>query len=162
VLIILISNARSNQVFIWPLHDTHQSSAPYYLKPSSYPRAPPRKARGGLVNGLLRCRPARPDVRPRLRLAIPYHMRGQRHVTLYRYPCSPSEKKHISNAVLSICHLPVGAPKGTGTLAVIGFGFHLAIRSKIVVKEVMLRGSATPGQPPPHAASPPARSPVTL
>jgi hypothetical protein len=41
--------------------------------------------------------------------------------------------------------LLLGPLKGTGTLAVLSFGFYLVIQSKGVVKEVMLRGSATPG-----------------
>jgi hypothetical protein len=35
-LITRISNARLNHVCIWPLHDTHQISAPSSLKPPSY------------------------------------------------------------------------------------------------------------------------------
>jgi len=30
------SDAHSNQVFIWPFHHTHQTSAPKSLKPSRY------------------------------------------------------------------------------------------------------------------------------
>ena len=46
------------------------------------------------------------------------------------------------------CHyyLCVGPPQGTGTLTVSSFNFYLAIQSKGVVKEVILRGSATPGR----------------
>jgi hypothetical protein len=45
----------------------------------------------------------------------------------------------------------VGAPQGTGTLTFLSFDFYLAIQSKGVVKEVMPRGSATPGWNPPRA-----------
>jgi hypothetical protein len=45
----------------------------------------------------------------------------------------------------------VGPPQGTGTLTVLGFKFYLAIQSKGVVREVILRGSATPGRKPPFA-----------